>query len=771
MLSDTMMLGGGRKAAYSIENSLLFRGGQYLSRTPTVSGDAKKFTISTWFRRASLTAAEQVIFSTYRNSNLSGHSIFDIFLPADGRLRVYAWGWFASSSPTDLAFATVRKFSDPNAWYHLVVAVDIANGDPHERVRIYINGLRETDFDSSLLVLPGDQVTLDVNQAGIPHYVGRYWDQVWGSQIDAHGSFWNGSVADCCLIDGTALPPTKFGEFDPFTGSWRPKPVLDVDFGLNGGYLGKAWDAANLGKDYATSGIVPYLSADDKGGSIVLSNNGRTMSCSGASITQQVRAVSPLPVGKWYWEVPIHANTNANLSIGVSNRAEPVSLSVGLSANGWAWQPNYAGDYKFNNGETLREDTAGSADVGNGVGKVAMLAVEVTASGPHKMWVGIDGDWRVAGDPATGANPLFADISGTVFPALGHNSTQSQSTSATLNMGAATFSFTPPAGFSAVPTGGNDWLATGFAASDVLADSPTNVYATLNPIYPLALSSVAAAQKLSSGNLTLTYDGITTANTDSGVPATLTIPARGKWYFEGVISGATSGLSFLGIGIATPGVNFATNGNITAGRYGLMAGNMLYIQNNGAYTSGGSVAADGAVFRGCLDADNGKAFFGIGTSFYSTPTSGNGDPAAGTNPTFTLSLAGLMVFASAWGSSGSITLNFGQRPFAHTPPDGFKALCTANMPATTGLASGTFTGSASADGPVVFTGAVPETLSVNGNAVTWGSHADKLATGFKIRTADIAYNASGVNTWVATYDRKPTVGPKGRAPANAQGNP
>jgi len=39
---------------------------------------------------------------------------------------------------------------------------------------------------------------------------------------------------------------------------------------------------------------------------------------------------------------------------------------------------------------------------------------------------------------------------------------------------------------------------------------------------------------------------------------------------------------------------------------------------------------------------------------------------------------------SAGGSSGaSMTVNFGQRPFAYTAPSGFKALCTANLPAPT----------------------------------------------------------------------------------------
>ena len=41
-------------------------------------------------------------------------------------------------------------------------------------------------------------------------------------------------------------------------------------------------------------------------------------------------------------------------------------------------------------------------------------------------------------------------------------------------------------------------------------------------------------------------------------------------------------------------------------------------------------------------------------------------------------------------------------------------------------------------------------MTINGNAVTFGTHADKLANGFKVRSSSASYNASGSNTYVAT---------------------
>jgi len=50
----------------------------------------------------------------------------------------------------------------------------------------------------------------------------------------------------------------------------------------------------------------------------------------------------------------------------------------------------------------------------------------------------------------------------------------------------------------------------------------------------------------------------------------------------------------------------------------------------------------------------------------------------------------------------------------------------------------------------VFLNGTPTAMTINGNAVTFGTHADKLANGFKVRSSSASYNASGSNTYVAT---------------------
>jgi hypothetical protein len=56
-------------------------------------------------------------------------------------------------------------------------------------------------------------------------------------------------------------------------------------------------------------------------------------------------------------------------------------------------------------------------------------------------------------------------------------------------------------------------------------------------------------------------------------------------------------------------------------------------------------------------------------------------------------------------------------------------------------------------------------MTINSNAVTFATHADKLSNGFKLRTSSGSYNTAGSNTYSIT-----TTGAKFKF-ARAQPNP
>lgn len=103
-----------------------------------------------------------------------------------------------------------------------------------------------------------------------------------------------------------------------------------------------------------------------------------------------------------------------------------------------------------------------------------------------------------------------------------------------------------------------------------------------------------------------------------------------------------------------------------------------------------------------------------------------------------------------YGATAAADWNFGQRPFSGAVPGGYAKLCAANIAAGSITTSGSFTGNASADGPDVFLNGVPTAMTINGNAVTFGTHADKTARGFKVRTSSASYNTAGSNTYSIT---------------------
>jgi hypothetical protein len=293
----------------------------------------------------------------------------------------------------------------------------------------------------------------------------------------------------------------------------------------------------------------------------------------------------------------------------------------------------------------------------------------------------------------------------------------------------------------------NDWTLNSLSSADAVIDTPTNNFCTLNPLDNESGGSGAA---LSNGNLSVSDSG-----DDTGVRGTVVVSA-GKWVWEVKYTGGNADWQ-TGIASATA--------PLSAGSSASFVDAVTYAQNgrknvDGTLTSGGVTLSVNDIVRVELDADAASVQFFVNGATQWTISVPGGVPA----PWFP-------VWKSVGGADSAV-FNFGATAFTGTPTTSFKALCTANLPATTGATSGSFTGNASTDGPFVWTGAPPNTLTIDGNAVTWGTHSDKLANGFKIRTASSPYNDVASNSWTATYTtpQKPFVG-SNKVPGKAQGNP
>ena len=227
---------------------------------------------------------------------------------------------------------------------------------------------------------------------------------------------------------------------------------------------------------------------------------------------------------------------------------------------------------------------------------------------------------------------------------------------------------------------GHDFTSSGLAAHDQMPDSPTNNFANFN--------SLPTTHDLSEGNLRVDCD-----NSTAAIPSTL-LAASGKWYAEIRINDLAGSTTYVRIGVVTADGIGKDLGGVT-GTFAFLGDGRTYKEGTAA-SYGSAVAADN-IFQIALDNDNGKLYFGINNTYMAS-----GDPAAGSNPSLTFTAGEQMGFAVSSGSGGhspDFTANFGQDSsfagsetaqgnsdgngqgdFYYTPPSGFLALCSANLP-------------------------------------------------------------------------------------------
>lgn len=145
--------------------------------------------------------------------------------------------------------------------------------------------------------------------------------------------------------------------------------------------------------------------------------------------------------------------------------------------------------------------------------------------------------------------------------------------------------------------------------------------------------------------------------------------SSGKWYWEGTVAAAGGSNLTIGIGdINTNFVSLDSNLGMTSSTtsYAYNGGSGPYKQNNNTQTSYGATFTTNDVIGVAFDADAGTL------TFYKNNTS-QGTAFTGITGTFTPACGGRF-------TNDSWYMNFGQRPFDYTPPTGFKALNTLNLP-------------------------------------------------------------------------------------------
>jgi hypothetical protein len=270
-------------------------------------------------------------------------------------------------------------------------------------MKLYINGVQETSFSTETYPSQNTDFFINNNQQ---HSI--------ATRNDSPSGYWDGYLCEIILIDGQALDPTSFGEFDEDSGIWKPIDVSGLTFGTNGFYLDFE-NSGSLGADVSGNGnnfTVNNLTAIDQT-TDTPTNNFATLNpldnyYAGATFSEGNLKVATntsnytwntatigLSQGKWYWEVKYVSVSGGNYNlIGITEKPSSSSTGDVLGLYTYSYAYHSADGHRYANGN----DSA----YGNSytTGDIIGIALDLDN---NKLYFAKNGTWQNSGDPTSGA--------------------------------------------------------------------------------------------------------------------------------------------------------------------------------------------------------------------------------------------------------------------------------------------------------------------------------------------------------------------------------
>ena len=363
-----------KDSGFDVDNSLRFDSASSDSLTrSTTAGTRTTWTFSTWFKRSKLGVLQSILEhddSNYFRIRLTSGDVFEVF-DSNGN---NTWNW----NPL---------LRDISAWYHIVLRGDSTDGTNGNRLRLYING---TLASANTVASISQNYTFSFNQGGT-------------LQIGKRGStdFFDGYLAETILIDGSALAPDQFGEFDSDSPTiWKPKNPSGLTFGSQGFYLDYK-DSSALGNDVSGNNkdfTVNNLTAVDQStdtctnnfatlnplldvyNPAIFSNGNLTATGSGSGNARYAFSSFAVANGKWYYEVKVTV-AGSNPYVGVidaqstlrRNSIYFVAAASGTNQSGYA--VNMTGDIYHNNSNSY------ASNIGNtSTGDILGFAIDLDSA-------------------------------------------------------------------------------------------------------------------------------------------------------------------------------------------------------------------------------------------------------------------------------------------------------------------------------------------------------------------------------------------------------
>ena len=376
----------------------------YLVDANPTAGNRTKGTVSVWVKRGNLGGTQWIYTERDGSNNYAG-----IRFSSDGKLAVIS----RESSSDQMNVETNRVFRDTSAWYHIVVAWDTTDGTSSDRVKIYVNGVRETIFDGSPTYPSSSQnLYFGVGGTSYPIVIGRRGD---------NAEYFDGSMSHFHRVDNQSLDASTFGSTDSVTGEWTIKTSPSITYTgsssfnffvlkdgnsvtdqsgkgnnltVGGGTLTKTED--NPSNNFATVNAV--IGNHSNGNALQPTlENANTVSVYGSGEWRIAQSTLGASSGKYYAEIKWIEDSNTRYSyIGlydVDGYAQKIS--------GYPYMADMANCYglKDSNGNINSGASSTSYGVSYGAGNIIGVAMDLDN---NKLYFSKDGVWMNSANPSNG---------------------------------------------------------------------------------------------------------------------------------------------------------------------------------------------------------------------------------------------------------------------------------------------------------------------------------------------------------------------------------
>jgi hypothetical protein len=414
--------------------------------TRTASGGSNQiYTASCWVKRTGLGASTTVLSTGDGSADNNARMLF---IDANDKIEISYYNAGYTYEVT-----TNRVLRDTSAWYHLVVAVDTTQATTSNRIKIYVNGVQETSFETSSY--PSLNATFNYNSSA--QYIG---------DLRGSGIYSDFVLAHFNYIDGTAYDASAFGETNAASGIWTPIASPSVTYGTNGFFLKFASSGA-LGTDSsgnsnnftvngsgtqtqdAPSNVFATMNPLINYASDPTYSNGNLKLVAGGGAWHGSSATLAFGKGKWYWEVKL-TGTMTNHFIGVQ--------TINLAVTSAGAPMNLSGTTSFYNndgGEMSVDGTATTNDYGIfSSGDIMGLAVDMDAGSYgqitiYKNGVAIVSNFNLSSNTSDAVYPYIGGLSSTqeINFGNGYFGTTAVASGNADGAGYGIFEYAPPTGY------------------------------------------------------------------------------------------------------------------------------------------------------------------------------------------------------------------------------------------------------------------------------------------------------------------------------------